>query len=498
MRSLRKYSSEELQRELESRKTVYQKFRKYNTYMTIFTIVISILVVTLLIFSVYYLLLKPYEANKDNYFKKKSSIISFELSTFITCQNEDENIESVFEKVDKRLNGSEIYLAITKKDELVYFSDRLNKEETIKQIKGNGDEYNVQKHELKNSDYIIYFLIPNENLTTSFITLISIVIFLFLISTIFRNRFNHNIMKKVYSYLGRPLEKIRKGFINIKKGELDEELIIEDYYNNELKETFREFEKMRKQLIENKELSEQYETNRKEFISGISHDLKTPISSIIGYMEGLLDGVADTEEKKQNYMQIIYKKALDLNRLINDLVLFSNLDINNVNFNFMNILFSKYMHQLMEEFGMELSEENVELTYNYEGDKNKVVCIDPIQLRRVFNNIIGNAIKHFNKDNKTIEVTVLDNKKETIVKIRDNGVGIEEDKLVDIFEKFYKADESRNTEKSGSGLGLAIAKQIVNAHKGRIWAESKPNEGTTIIFTLSKEVINDKDIDNRG
>jgi len=244
---------------------------------------------------------------------------------------------------------------------------------------------------------------------------------------------------------------------------------------------------MRQQLKENKVMAQQYESNRKDLISNISHDLKTPIASIIGYVEGIYDGIADTPAKRERYLQIIYKKSLDMNRLVNDLILFSKLDVNKVAFKFDKINFQIYIETLFEEYGIELQENQVELVSRYQATENMMLAIDAKQLRRVFNNIIGNAMKHLNKETKAIEIVAYEEKDEVVIRISDNGIGIPKDKVDFIFDRFYKGDVSRNTEVGSSGLGLSISKQIVLAHGGRIWATSEIGEGTIIYFTISKK-----------
>jgi signal transduction histidine kinase len=294
-------------------------------------------------------------------------------------------------------------------------------------------------------------------------------------------------MKRVYKNMVEPLEKLKQATHKIRQGNYEDPLMPEIYYNRELKDTFKDFERMRKQLKENKKMSIQYEANRKELISNISHDLKTPIASIIGYVEGLLDGVANTPAKKERYMQIIYQKSLDMNRLINDLILFSKLDINKLAFEFKKVDFSAYTAQLFEDYGVELQENGVELISRYQCDQDLKLCMDPKQMRRVFNNIIGNALKHLNKNTKAIEIIVFEEVDEVMVRISDNGSGIAEDQLEHIFDRFYKGDVSRNTDIGSSGLGLSISKQIVQAHGGKIWASSEIGKGTTIYFTISKK-----------
>lgn len=500
-RDLKNYTNDELQREINENKTLRQKYRRYNSFMVFMSIFISIGVLTSIILLFDYQVVKPQDDRNNEHFTEKSAVISLELATLLNCDIEDFANMNYFMELDERLSSSDIKIFITKFDRLVYASNQLNetilRENLFQGIELYSNQYIVESHDMNHIGYTFYFLVPkadSEQFKRSFLLLLAAI---FLIASIFRSGFSHTIMKRIYKNMVNPLEKLKKATNEIRKGNLDEQLVPELHYNRELKETFKDFEKMRMQLKENKALAVQYEANRKDLISNISHDLKTPIASIIGYVEGILDGVADTPAKRERYMQIIYKKSLDMNRLVNDLILFSKLDVNKVAFAFKKINFQTYIETLFEEYGIEMQENNIQLVSRYQATENMDLAIDAKQLRRVFNNIIGNAMKHLDKDTKAIEIVVYEEKDEVVIRISDNGAGIPSDKVDHIFDRFYKGDVSRNTEVGSSGLGLSISKQIVLAHGGNIWAQSTIGEGTIIYFTLSKkEVANGKNISN--
>lgn len=490
-RDLKNYFNDEVQREMNERKTLQQKYKRYNSFMFFFSIFVSVSVLAAIILLFDYQVLKPQDDRTNDHFTQKSAIISLELATLLNCDEEDlENLD-YYARMDTRLAENDIKMFILKRGRLIYASNGLDEGDLRDDLEYSLDTYRqiyvIEQHTIPESAFKIYFLLPK---TDSMIFKKSFIVFIatiFIIASIFRSGFSHTIMKRIYKNMVDPLEKLKKATNNIRKGNLDEPLVADLHYNRELKDTFKDFEKMREQLKENKALALQYESNRKDLISNISHDLKTPIASIIGYVEGILDGVADTPAKRDRYMQIIYKKSLDMNRLVNDLILFSKLDVNKVEFAFKEIDFQSYMETLFEEYGMELLENNVELVSRYQASENLMLSIDAKQLRRVFNNIIGNAMKHLNKDTKAIEMLVYEENDCVTVRVSDNGAGIPNDKVDHIFDRFYKGDVSRNTEVGSSGLGLSISKQIVQAHGGQIWAQSEMGQGTTIYFTLSKK-----------
>lgn len=490
-RDLKNYFNDEVQREMNERKTLQEKYKRYNSFMLFFSIFISISVLASIILLFDYQVLKPQDDRTNDHFTEKSAIISLELATLLNCDiNDLENLE-YYMRMDNRLSENDIKMFILKRGRLIYASNGLDESSLRDDLEFSLDtlrqSYIIEQHTISENAFKVFFLLPK---TDSMIFKKSFIVFIatiFIIASIFRSGFSHTIMKRIYKHMIDPLEKLKEATNNIRKGNLDEPLITEMHYNREVKDTFKDFEKMRAQLKENKALALQYENNRKDLISNISHDLKTPIASIIGYVEGILDGVADTPAKRERYMQIIYKKSLDMNRLVNDLILFSKLDVNKVAFAFKTMNFQVYMETLFEEYGIELLENNIELVSRYQGTENLSLSIDAKQLRRVFNNIIGNAMKHLNKETKAIEILVYEENDEVVVRVSDNGAGIPSDKVDHIFDRFYKGDAARNTEIGSSGLGLSISKQIVLAHGGRIWATSELGEGTTIFFTLSKK-----------
>ncbi|PEB59315.1 two-component sensor histidine kinase [Bacillus cereus] len=281
----------------------------------------------------------------------------------------------------------------------------------------------------------------------------------------------------------KPIFVLKGATEKIKEGNLDFQIPITSH--DEIGQLNQGFEEMRKRLKESIEMQTQYEENRKELISNISHDLKTPITSIIGYVEGIKDGVANTPEKMDKYLTTIHTKAKHMDTLIDELFLFSKLDLNRVPFQFETVELNTFMQELIEEMQMDLSKEGIEVNLQLHAS-TLYVTADCEKINRVISNLIHNSVKYMDKEEKKITVTVSSDNNKIIVKVMDNGSGIEADTLPYIFERFYRAEQSRNSSTGGSGLGLAIAKQIVEEHGGEIWAESELGKGTSIFFSLEK------------
>lgn len=283
----------------------------------------------------------------------------------------------------------------------------------------------------------------------------------------------------------RPLEHLQKGVEEVAGGNYG--YTIDEEVPSSISGLFDSFNKMSHQLQDGQIIKEKYERNRNELIAGISHDLKTPITSILGYVEGINEGVANTDEKMQTYMDIIYNNAKYTNQLIDDLFLFSKLDINQVNYQFSPVGVKDYFEDIFVEKKIDLEEQGHRVSYDIAVDETMTMAIDPKMIYRVVANIIGNAVKYNDKDQLilSLKLTQIEDRDDSVhICITDNGAGIEQEQLDHIFDVFYRVDASRNKDIGGSGLGLSISRQLVEAHGGKIWAESNIGEGTTFHFTL--------------
>ena len=288
------------------------------------------------------------------------------------------------------------------------------------------------------------------------------------------------------SGISSPIENLTKATKNIRDGNLDFEVKVEGV--QEIQELCKDFEEMRVKLkLANEEKLEADRQNR-ELISNISHDLKTPITAVKGYVEGIMDGVADTPEKMDRYIRTIYNKANEMDRLINELTFSSKINTNRIPYNFNKVNVREYFEDAAEELEYDLTAKNVEFEYQNSVAPEVMVIADVEQMRRVINNIVGNSVKYMDKEEKKISLHIRDAGDEIEVSITDNGKGIPSKDIGNIFNRFYRADTSRNSGQGGSGIGLSIVKKIMEDHGGRVWAESKEGEGTTMTFSLRKYV----------
>lgn len=289
----------------------------------------------------------------------------------------------------------------------------------------------------------------------------------------------------IYREIDVPIRQLSEGTKMIADGNLDFEITL-PFMDDHMAELCRNFEYMRKRLKESADQTIENESENRKLISNITHDLKTPVTSIKGYAEGLLDGVADTTEKQQKYLRTIYNKANEMDSLINELTFYAGIDTNRVPYNFARINISEYFDDCVDEIGMDLESHGIELKYMNYLDRETRIIADPEQLKKVINNIIGNSVKYMNKEKGVINIRLRSEESSVIIEIEDNGSGISGADIPYIFDRFYRADRSRNSSGGGSGIGLSIVKKIVEDHGGRVWAQSHENTGTTILMEFRK------------
>lgn len=324
--------------------------------------------------------------------------------------------------------------------------------------------------------YIAIDTIPFNNILSNFtkISIITIILIICASTAVMAFKISKSIID--------PVETLKKATIKIQEGNLDFDL--KPYSTDEMGDLCKAFDEMRIKLKESIELQTQYENNRKELVSNISHDLKTPITAIKGYIEGIQDGIADTDEKMERYIKTIYNKSISMDKLIDELMLYSKLDLNKLTFTFEKVDITAYLQDFIEDMQFDLNKNNITVTYKNNCMEPVFALIDREKINRVMLNIVNNSVKYMDKDQGFIEVTLDQKDSYSIIKIKDNGRGISKGSLPYIFNRFYREDLSRNQQTGGSGLGLAICKKIIEEHGGTIQCESEKGIGTTITFTL--------------
>lgn len=288
----------------------------------------------------------------------------------------------------------------------------------------------------------------------------------------------------IYKRILVPLDKLQTATKRIADGDLDYQLDEKDF--SEIPFLYNDFERMRIKLKEDEEEKKLSEDAARELVSNISHDLKTPLTAIRGYVEGILDGVASSPQKTRDYLNTIYNKTNDMTSLIDELLYYSQVSEKHMSYKYEKIYVKDFFDEYVKDLYLELDTIKIKFIYIVNVGRSTVIDMDKEQIKRALNNIVSNAVKYMDKEEPEIHFRV----RETIVgidiQISDNGRGIDEKDLPHIFERFYRSDVSRNTKLGGSGIGLSIVKKVIENHEGSVVAMSKPGVGTEVSIELKK------------
>lgn len=277
-----------------------------------------------------------------------------------------------------------------------------------------------------------------------------------------------------------PLKELNAAAEQIMNGNLDFE--IRRQSDDEMGRFSAAFELMRARLKQSLDRQAAYERSRNELIANISHDLRTPITSIRGYVEGLQDGIVRDEEKFNRYLAVIKGKTEQLDRMIDDLFQFAQLESGRLAMDRRKTDSRELLEAIVSPFEMEFHDGSVRLAVS-RPFPSKSVKVDAGRIAQVFENIIENAKKYAGPCSQ-ITISASDEDDWIRIVVRDNGIGISEEDIPYLFERFYRGEKSRSRAFGGAGLGLAICKQIVEDHGGRIGVQSKPGAGSAFYFTL--------------
>lgn len=276
----------------------------------------------------------------------------------------------------------------------------------------------------------------------------------------------YKLLNKIFSYVFAVSESADKLFDkNVEYINLPPEMV----------EVEKKLNHLKTEAIKNERLARENEQKKDELIVYIAHDIKTPLTSMIGYLS-LLSEIKDMPQEQRNrYIDIALDKSYRLEYLINELFDVARFNSEKIVLEKEEINLNLMLEQIADDFYPTLKEMNKKI--NFTSDEKTILYADPDKLSRVFNNLIKNAV-NYSKENTDIDISILNKENQATVKITNKGKQIPKEKLDKIFEKFYRLDSSRTSKTGGSGLGLAIAKEIVELHGGRIYAESDMKETT--------------------
>ncbi len=310
---------------------------------------------------------------------------------------------------------------------------------------------------------------------------VKIIFILLLVFTIMREAAHFIFQARLEKQILQPIDTLIEGVEEIAKGNYDTEIIHPT--RNKIQALIASFNNMAKKLKKGEEMQKEYEENRKLLIANISHDLKTPITSIQGYMEAILDGVVP-KDKIGTYFKTIYSNTQYMNKLIDDLFLFSKIDMDKLDYHFEKVSIHAFTSDLMEEFSFDFAENDLAFTYTNNLEEDCFVRIDRKRIHQAVQNIIGNSRKYGDEHDLALNCELARRENVIALSIKDNGPGIPSDKLPYIFNRFYRIEKERTKNLMSTGLGLSIAKELVKAHGGDISVCSVEGEGSCFTIIL--------------
>ncbi len=285
------------------------------------------------------------------------------------------------------------------------------------------------------------------------------------------------------NYIIMYFNEINRGIERIQNGDMDTAITVRG--GDELSEIADSINHMKYELKKSMESERQSEQMKNELVTNVAHDLRTPLTSTIGYLELLHRGEFKDEESRKKYTEVAYQKAKTLETLINELFDYTRFQKGKVGLNLMPLDITMFLAQLIEEFRLRIEEEN--LTCITDIPKEPIMIeADGDKLARAFSNLLTNAVK-YGADGKQIKLSLIDLEDQVYVSITNYGKVIPQQDLPYVFDKFYRVEQSRNKKTGGTGLGLAIAKNIVLMHNGEISAKSD-EMGTVFIVCLLKSM----------
>ncbi len=290
---------------------------------------------------------------------------------------------------------------------------------------------------------------------------------------------------RITGQIGDTLKTLRQAADRLREGDLDFEIL--SCQERELDELGQALESVRQRLKQAAAAEAAAQEERGLLMANLSHDMRTPVTAIKGYVEGIRDGIANTPEKQAHYLDIVYSKTLVLEKLVRNMTDFSEYELGRMQYHFEYVEMIGFLTDLGEEYAQEVTGAGMTFTHDLAPGPYWVTA-DRNKLKRVLDNLLSNAIK-YGRPNGAIHLTAEPYEGGLVLQLSDNGKGISSRALGHVFDSFFRADAARSSAVPGSGLGLAICRAIIDSHHGKIWLTSEEGEGTRafIYLPLRKE-----------
>ena len=285
---------------------------------------------------------------------------------------------------------------------------------------------------------------------------------------------------RVTGRLSATLKELRRAADDLREGDLDHEIL--SCRERELDELAQSLEGVRQRLKAASLAEAAAQEERGLLMANLSHDLRTPVTAIKGYVEGIRDGVANTPEKRDHYLEVVYAKTLVLEGLVGNMTDFSEYELGRMQYHFERVELSAFLADLIPEYQADVRGREMAFVAKPLASPATVTA-DRGKLKRVLDNLVSNAVK-YGRPGGTVVLAAEGYRQGVILSVSDDGRGIPEEALAHVFDSFFRADAARSSSVPGSGLGLAICKSIAESHHGKLWLTSREGAGTTAFLYL--------------
>lgn len=417
---------------------------------------------------------------------------------------EEDFSQKAMQELSEALEGSRVNLRIYEEDDLIYEMGNEPPElpehmyEAVQVLDGEctivQDEYCLYSHWIRNEGqlYQIYFTaeVYAPSYETLYICLALLILFLIaavLVSVWMTNRF---LTRFVFRKIEDPLELLEYGVAQIRDGNLEYRIPYEEH--TEFLPVCQAFNEMAVRLKQSVEQTLQNERSRKELFAGISHDIRSPLTSIQAYVEGLLDGVANTPERQQKYLLTIKQKSESISNMVSQIFMFSKMELDDFPVNLAPMDIREALEEILQPLAEEYRQKGLQIQLHAE---HAALQLDSVLLSRICTNILSNSLKYAGKPEIQVEITSQMTEGQYVLRFADNGVGVAEETLGKLFDVFYRSDPSRNCPEKGSGLGLAIVANAVKRMHGTVRAKNREGGGLEILISLPREENHGTDSD---
>jgi signal transduction histidine kinase len=483
-------------KKLIQRMTIRQRLTISNLLMLIIPVLISAMIFAVCMGLIWLWALR----NTNSRFMDSGDFYSacegYHREVISLLETEDEDDLLALDSLGTRLSWENISLMVLNNGVTVYSNDLEAEMDSqfrtaMEEVGGNG-YISVDDHALyafvtqgTGGEYQVFLsgkLVPPTFQKLRIMTgcAIAVLVVGVIVAAYLTNRF---LIRFAFRRIQEPMSVLAQGVTEIGKGNLDYQI---DYQlEDEFTPICDSFNQMSRQLKTSLATIQKQEENRKELLAGISHDLRSPLTNISAYANGLIDGVAQTEEAKKHYLYMIRDKADEMIRMVSRLVQFSKMDMGDYPVYPEHLDLNRELEELVEAMAPEYREKGLEITYEHQADG--FLYADPDQLHCILVNIIDNSWKYKTAEMGHFQITLSKEGNQLKLSLRDDGPGVTEEALPKLFDVFYRSDPARKNPGKGSGLGLAIAANAVERMKGTMTARNCVPHGLELIITLPED-----------